>query len=52
MQVNPTNIEVTLFVSEHDLTRGLVPFYSGANSGAGGLYHHDLDAISQSTKPN
>jgi hypothetical protein len=41
MQVNPGDVDVTLFVSGHDLTRGLVPFYSDKTSGAAGLYHHD-----------
>ncbi len=41
MQVNPADIDVTLFVSGDDLTRDLVPFYSGSTSGAAGLYHHD-----------
>jgi hypothetical protein len=41
MQVNPANIDLTLFVSGDDLTRELVPFYSGSTSGAAGLYHHD-----------
>jgi hypothetical protein len=41
MQVNPAEIDVTLFASGDDLTRGLVPFYSDATSGAAGLYHHD-----------
>lgn len=41
MQVNPADVDVTLFASGHDLTRNLVPFYSGSSSGAAGLYHHD-----------
>jgi hypothetical protein len=41
MQVDPTDIDVKLFASGDDLTRDLVPFYSGATSGAAGLYHHD-----------
>ncbi len=41
MKVNPDDIDVTLFVSGDDLTRDLVPFYSGKTSGAAGLYHHD-----------
>src|SRR5262249_49906588 len=44
MHLSPANIDVTLFASEHEITRGLVPFYSGETSGAGGLYHHDPDA--------
>lgn len=41
MHVNPSEVGVTLFVSEDDLTRNLVPFYSAKSSGAAGLYHHD-----------
>lgn len=44
MQMNPADIDVTLFASGHDLTRDLVPFYSGKDSTAGGLYYHDPDA--------
>jgi hypothetical protein len=40
MQVNPDDIDVTLFASGDDLKRGLVPFYSEKSSAAG-LYHHD-----------
>ena len=41
MQVNPFDVDVTLFASGDDMTRELVPFYSGATSGAAGFYHHD-----------
>lgn len=41
MQVNPADVDVTLFASGDDLTQELVPFYSDATSGAAGLYHHD-----------
>jgi hypothetical protein len=41
MHVNPADVDVTLFASGDDLTRKLVPFYSGKSSGAAGLYHHD-----------
>lgn len=44
MQVNPDEVDLTLFENEHDLTRELVPFYSGQSSGAAGLYHHDADS--------
>jgi hypothetical protein len=44
MQVNPSEVDVTLFASADDLTRGLVPFSSGPTSGAAGLYHHDPTA--------
>jgi hypothetical protein len=47
MQVNPADIDVTLFASADDLTQGLVPFSSGSTSGAAGLYHHD-----PTTKPH
>jgi hypothetical protein len=47
MQVNPADIDVTLFSSEDEITRGLIPFFSGSTSGAGGLYHHDT-----TTKPH
>jgi len=41
MQVNPADIDLTLFATGDDITRDLVPFYSGATSEAAGLYHHD-----------
>jgi hypothetical protein len=41
MQVDPTEIDVTLFASGDDVTRSLVPFSSGPSSGPAGLYHHD-----------
>ena len=41
MQVNPNDIDVTVFSHEHDRVRGVLPFFSGSTSGAGGLYHHD-----------
>lgn len=44
MQLNPSDIDVTLFEHEHDVTRRLVPFYSDKTSGAAGLYHHDPTA--------
>jgi hypothetical protein len=44
MEVEADNIDVTIFASEDDITRGLVPFSSGATSGAGGLYYHDVTA--------
>jgi len=34
MQVNPADVDVTLFASGDDLTRELVPFYSEKSSGA------------------
>lgn len=42
MQVNPADIDVTMFSSGYEITRELVPFYSGSHSGAGGLYFHDV----------
>jgi hypothetical protein len=44
MQVNPSDVDVTLFPSADDFTSGLVPFSSGSTSGAAGLYHHDPTA--------
>lgn len=44
MHVNPSDVEVSIFVTEHEMTSGLTPFYSGRSSGAGGLYHHDPNA--------
>lgn len=41
MQVNPNDVVVTIFGLEHDVTREILPFFSGSNSGAGGFYHHD-----------
>jgi len=41
MGMNSGDVSVTLFVAEHDMTKSLVPFYSGDSSGAAGLYHHD-----------
>ena len=43
MQVDPGEVELTLFAEGHDLTRSLVPFHEGHSSGAGGLYHGDDD---------
>jgi len=40
MQVDPDDIELTLFVNSEDLTRDMAPFYSGKSSGAAGLYYH------------
>lgn len=41
MQVDAANIELTVFARAHDMTRSLVPFFRGNDSGASGLY---LDA--------
>jgi hypothetical protein len=46
MQVDPAEIDLTLFTSEDEVTRQLVPNYSGRSSGAGGLYSHDPTAKS------
>lgn len=40
MEVPPEEVEVGLFLEEHDMARELVPFYSGKSNGAGGLYYH------------
>jgi hypothetical protein len=45
MQVDPAEVELTLFAEGHDLTRNLVPFHEGHSSGAGGLYHPDDDEM-------
>jgi len=44
MQINPGEVDLTLFATGHGLTRSLVPFHSGESSGAGGLYHHDPES--------
>ena len=41
MQVNPNDVVVTIFGLEHEVIRETLPFFSGSNSGAGGLYYHD-----------
>ena len=43
MNVDPNEVEISLYLEHHDVTRTLVPFYSGQNKGAGGLYYHDPD---------
>jgi hypothetical protein len=40
MKVDPGQIDVELFHSEYDVSRTLVPFFSGEGSSAGGLYFH------------
>jgi hypothetical protein len=40
MAVQSDEIDVSVYDQDHDLTRSLVPFYSGRASGAAGLYHH------------
>jgi len=44
MQVNPAEVDVTLFLTGDEMTRGLTPFYSSKSSEAGGLYHHNPTA--------
>jgi hypothetical protein len=41
MMVDPTQIDVELFSSEHDISRTLVPYFSGNHSAPGGLYFHN-----------
>jgi len=41
MQVDPDDVELTLFMNSEDLTRDMTPFYSGKSSGAAGLYYHE-----------
>jgi hypothetical protein len=44
MQVDPSDIEVTLFAGADDISKRLIPFWEGPTSGAAGLYHHDPTA--------
>jgi hypothetical protein len=41
MQMNPADIDLTLFLTGEGMTREFLPFFSGPSSAAGGLYHHD-----------
>jgi hypothetical protein len=41
MQVDASEIDLTLFTSEDEVTSNLIPLHSGKSSGAGGLYRHD-----------
>lgn len=43
MKVNPKEIELTIFASAYARTREVTPFFSGRDSGAAGLYHHNPD---------
>jgi hypothetical protein len=43
VKVDPSQIDVELFSSDHDLSSTLVPFFSGKSSGAAGLYFHEPD---------
>src|SRR5580658_5143356 len=47
MQVDPSDIEVTLFAGADDISKRLIPFWEGPTSGPAGLYHHD-----PTTKPH
>jgi hypothetical protein len=47
MNVDPAEVEVTLFATESDLTNSLVPFHSSKGLGAAGLYHHDPSSKQQ-----
>ena len=47
MRVNSADVDVTIHVNEHDLTRSLIPFHEGRTSGAAGLYQHDPSARTQ-----
>lgn len=38
LEVDITEVDLELFDNEHDITRSLVPFYSGGGSGAAGVY--------------
>jgi hypothetical protein len=41
MEVEPDEVELTMFASTEDTTRGLAPYASGKSSGAAGSYVHD-----------
>jgi hypothetical protein len=41
MEIEPDEVELTMFDSTEEATRGLVPFGSTKSSGANGLYFHD-----------
>ena len=41
MEVDPDTIELEIFDDARQMNQTLVPFWSGENSGAGGLYGHD-----------
>jgi len=41
MKVDAAQFDVDMFSSEHDLTKTLVPFFSGKSAGAAGLYFHE-----------
>jgi hypothetical protein len=41
MQVDASEVEVSLFASERTTLKSLMPFYSGKTSGAAGFYYHD-----------
>lgn len=45
MEVDPSGIELTIFAREYNLTRTLVPFFRGSDSGASGLYLDDVDRL-------
>ena len=44
MQVDPSDIDLTLFAAADDISKSLIPFWEGPTSGAAGLYHHDPTA--------
>lgn len=41
MQLNPEDVDVTLFMTGDEMTKRLTPFYSSKTSEPGGLYYHD-----------
>jgi hypothetical protein len=47
MEVEPESVELTMFASTEETTRGLVPFGSSKTSGAGGLYFHEPEVRAQ-----
>ena len=40
MRIDPSQLDVELFTSEYDVSRTLVPFFSGEGGAPGGLYFH------------
>lgn len=41
LQMDPAEVDLTLFASGDEITSDLAPFYSGKTSAAAGLYHHN-----------
>jgi hypothetical protein len=47
MQINPADVEVSIFREDYELTRAITPLFSGSSPGAGGVYHHDPSSKAQ-----